>query len=420
MEEMTCKEMAEFAEKYCKELEYKIEFKQNGVKIHSEEVDYDEFYNVLRRYGCMSDTLELITDRILNPPVKSPRVKQCAFCGKEFNPRGTNRKYCSAECTYKEYKKRRQTRMNWLIENRANKTCPVCGKEFKAHNLNQKYCSPECKHQVDIKRDRVLYYTRRGREVPERQSGPITCAFCGKEFEPTTYNNRFCSEQCKHLGHLRWERARYAAKRGPLKTKICAFCGKEFLSRNSKKKYCSIKCQIACNSKSVSRMEFPTEKKCKMCGKPFLVTSHLQNHQKYCDECKPVAIREANRKLKKAKRDKLRAAKLAEAVAEEPKKQNDLLAQDSYHEDAATVSKINPSLTVTKATSPHCIFKKHKRKDDTNLKNMIKEAAECGLSYGKYVALLNSGKTYEELKKEYEESKTASTEQSFFARFIQN
>lgn len=49
--------------------------------------------------------------------------------------------------------------------------------------------------------------------------------------------------------------------------------------------------------------------------------------------------------------------------------------------------------------------KRYKRKTPKKIKTFDdydREAAECGLSYGKYKAALKLGKSYEQLKAEYE------------------
>ncbi len=60
-----------------------------------------------------------------------------------------------------------------------------------------------------------------------------------------------------------------------------------------------------------------------------------------------------------------------------------------------------------KYCSPECAIKYNKpkprpKKKKNNFEHRAREADECGLSYGKYQAALRHGKSFEELKKEYE------------------
>ena len=57
---------------------------------------------------------------------------KCVNCGKEFEAKRSDAKYCSAKC-------RQQAKRGSF----AVKQCPMCGKEFKGPN-HQKYCSDDC------------------------------------------------------------------------------------------------------------------------------------------------------------------------------------------------------------------------------------------------------------------------------------
>ena len=59
---VTCKTLDEIAKEYCQNRDYKICFWKDDQEIDEVEVDYEEFYELLRRYHCMRDTLELITN----------------------------------------------------------------------------------------------------------------------------------------------------------------------------------------------------------------------------------------------------------------------------------------------------------------------------------------------------------------------
>jgi len=73
----------------------------------------------------------------------------------------------------------------------------------------------------------------------KRLNKVISCSRCGKEFNPTTANQKFCSRDCGGRGHRL------------LKTtsRVCAYCGKTFESRSTHDlAYCSYKCQMSMHS----------------------------------------------------------------------------------------------------------------------------------------------------------------------------
>lgn len=67
------------------------------------------------------------------------------------------------------------------------KTCKICGKEFNARQRNYKYCSDECRNVV-IQNQKKIYYKRwydkglEQRKQWNRKHAPaIYCKICGKE-----------------------------------------------------------------------------------------------------------------------------------------------------------------------------------------------------------------------------------------------
>lgn len=109
---------------------------------------------------------------------KKPNKKHfvCAFCGKDFlSFPGSNRKYCSMSCKYKDSRVVRK------------KICEYCGNEFISKRPSSsigKYCSHEC--HMNAMRRTVLR----------------NCKYCGKEFyvKPSTVFHSgavFCSKRCQ-------------------------------------------------------------------------------------------------------------------------------------------------------------------------------------------------------------------------------
>jgi predicted nucleic acid-binding Zn ribbon protein len=59
------------------------------------------------------------------------------------------------------------------------------------------------------------------------------CPFCGKEFEPTYWNNLFCSVKCRPTFH----------KKKKPKKHTCIECRSIFLSTQPKARFCSEICR---------------------------------------------------------------------------------------------------------------------------------------------------------------------------------
>lgn len=118
-------------------------------------------------------------------------IKQCAYCGKEFDAIHKSMKYCSEQCRYvvhankerERYQKRKQEQSH---QKSIIKQCPVCGKTFETSikASTKVYCSIECNK---IKK-RLEQYNR---DCIEKE-----CPICKKKF--MTYSTRkiCCSKQC--------------------------------------------------------------------------------------------------------------------------------------------------------------------------------------------------------------------------------
>ena len=80
--------------------------------------------------------------------------------------------------------------------------CHNCGKEFNPSTVVQKYCSAKCRNQ----------YTRSHNMNDENPSITFTCAQCGKvvvtESGTGDRRSRFCSAICerRYWRHPHWER----------------------------------------------------------------------------------------------------------------------------------------------------------------------------------------------------------------------
>jgi endogenous inhibitor of DNA gyrase (YacG/DUF329 family) len=86
--------------------------------------------------------------------------------------------------------------------------CVVCGKEFESKNSNRKYCSKKCTN--------TQYYILKKQGMPARE---LTCPYCGKIFTTTRDNKIFCSETC---GKRAWAKQKRDEdrKNRPIKPKM--------------------------------------------------------------------------------------------------------------------------------------------------------------------------------------------------------
>lgn len=70
-------------------------------------------------------------------------IKACEYCGKSFETKVLNTKYCSREC-YKEMqpllRESRITRLKLGV-----KKCFGCGKMFRKSFAGEKFCSDKCR-----------------------------------------------------------------------------------------------------------------------------------------------------------------------------------------------------------------------------------------------------------------------------------
>ena len=69
----------------------------------------------------------------------------------------------------------------------------------------------------------------------------MKCVTCGKEFEKTTYNRKYCSTQCLLI--KRYERTRKQYKKISIPKRKCVYCGMMFKPTRPTNKFCSPKCQ---------------------------------------------------------------------------------------------------------------------------------------------------------------------------------
>lgn len=150
--------------------------------------------------------------------------------------------------------------------------CKHCGKYFEASHFNQRYCSVNCRTSFNHAKP---------------PTGEATCLFCGKTFLVKNYRvgvAHYCSNKCKGFANL--------SKYKVTKTGICLTCGNQFSSsvnENTVIKYCSQGCR-----KAASRRRYvPAPQKCLFCGKDYEVFQCHKAKTKFCS----IACRRAYQKM---------------------------------------------------------------------------------------------------------------------------
>lgn len=182
---------------------------------------------------------------------------------------------------------------------------------------------------------------------------PMTkkCALCGKEFTTIRKQVRYCSDACRkkknRMDYDARQKAERAERRAKLaasigKTATCPICGNDFVKKIARQKYCSTKCSDVVKFEKLQEQRKSTRQTstCPVCGKKFVPNSESQV---CCSRSCGV---------------KFRAVKA----------------------QSASAGKTNLN---------------------KGIEELDKEAKQCGLSYGKYIAMLSIGKTFAEMRLEY-------------------
>lgn len=83
--------------------------------------------------------------------------------------------------------------------------CKICGKNFEPRRHNQKYCSSVCYGESLVRRQEA-----------KRQGGGKICEYCGQIFKPRSEKSRFCSFDCAHKSILKKKAQNRAKERAEL------------------------------------------------------------------------------------------------------------------------------------------------------------------------------------------------------------
>lgn len=148
--------------------------------------------------------------------MKRYHPKDCASCGRVFQPNTSTAKYCGSECGERGFRgecahcgetffARRPDRLTFCSRRCSGLTarkplpskpapsprpCLTCGEDFVPAG-SARYCGNECR--MEMARRKALQYGR-----AKHKRGPFTCKECGGAFAPTYGNKRraFCSDTC--------------------------------------------------------------------------------------------------------------------------------------------------------------------------------------------------------------------------------
>jgi gas vesicle protein len=163
-----------------------------------------------------------------------PVEKKCVICSSIFYVKPSHvhdRFCCSRNCQAKNQKnKTGELNSNWRGDVKI-KICEYCGKEYRPHFTGRKYCSVKCaqKSKINVKRNLSEEIINSIRLAIKRRDANKTrkkyfCE-CGNEVKRKTKKCNECiSKTTTHLN------------------KKCAHCQKDFRARYSAQKFCSKDC----------------------------------------------------------------------------------------------------------------------------------------------------------------------------------
>ena len=113
---------------------------------------------------------------------------KCAYCGEEFEPKIKDQRYCSRDCSNKDYYLRMKQQPARVVK------CAWCGEEFKTHYYQQKYCSEECRKAA--RNEQTKEYFKKHKLPTVWKPARRVCLTCGREFTEHFRGDKFCSDEC--------------------------------------------------------------------------------------------------------------------------------------------------------------------------------------------------------------------------------
>ena len=177
--------------------------------------------------------------------------RECEYCGELYWPVRESQKYCCKKCCNAAVESQRLGRDVAEKEGHKffKKVCAECGKEFWPNGPSEVCCSDECKASRMSRQHKERYAEISAIKNAEKDGHKFPqqiCEFCGKEYWPTTPNQRYCSPDCLRNGRIsaRHDGRNPAEKDGhPYFERTCIVCGKKFWPNGPSTKTCSEECR---------------------------------------------------------------------------------------------------------------------------------------------------------------------------------
>ena len=238
-------------------------------------------------------------------------LKNCEYCGKEYNARQFNQKYCCTTCRDKaNYQKE--------VEQKTSlppKKCEICGTEFIPKTIVQTLCgNPECKKERSrrlIRQSKLkAKLIKTGEYIEELE--PRKCIICGEEFIPKHKGQKLCGkDECFKERNYRQKQgipeSEYPSLIGVYNfgvrgdERICPTCGKTFIAKTGNQIYCSRNCKEI-PRKLENKGCLLNERTCIICGKKFIPNSGQQ--QVCSEECRDIRDKKRCREYNATRRPK--------------------------------------------------------------------------------------------------------------------
>lgn len=119
-------------------------------------------------------------------------MRNCRECNKQFDAKGTGRKFCDVNCLRISTNRRVSRAYREAFDVADFKDCRRCGKPFKTFK-RQIFCSTECRTATALER------THKPRETR-------SCLNCNAEFESAHKTKKYCCLRCMYAHHQRLRR----------------------------------------------------------------------------------------------------------------------------------------------------------------------------------------------------------------------
>lgn len=167
----------------------------------------------------------------------------CTVCSETFAGR-YNQKTCSPKCGIIHDRNRsrqyqRSTRAEIPPISHTDKSCMECGSVFKPKMKTSNFCSHPCQRKASVRRFKRKVAAA---NKAERQAAPRQCQNCSCGFLAETYQQAYCSMECRRVVEREKIKALYTPKRKASNERGCPQCGSRFVYRDSRQVGCSLEC----------------------------------------------------------------------------------------------------------------------------------------------------------------------------------